>query len=199
MKLVLALVVLCSSVIASAQSRIISIDAFDLSYTGGLLIKSDEGRKVSDKEETTFKLNLNYAQNLEQYVGLMWKAQVYINRQDVDWGSNDQLNSRWGAAGGLLYNFQPDDIKNSFMASGSLGLERQSVEYGGADDESGFNLFMLLEGGKRFELGQYAKSNITYAPTLSFQWMRYGGGIRSEYFKSGTEFKINFLKFDVLF
>jgi hypothetical protein len=199
MKFVLALIVLVTSVMASAQSRIVSIDAFDMSYTGGLLIKSDDAKSGSDRDEMTFKLNLNYAQSIEQYVGLMWKAQAYFNRTDIDQGSNDALDSKWGAAGGLLYNFNPEDIKNSIMASGSVGLERQTIEPVGRDDESGWNMFLLFEGGKRWDMGDYAKINLSYAPTVSFQWKRYGGDIRDEFYKKGTEFKINFLKFDVLF
>ncbi|WPU64977.1 hypothetical protein [Peredibacter starrii] len=197
MKFLLALVLLVSSVIASAQSRIVSIDAFDLSYTGGLLIKSDSG-KGTDRDETTFRLNLNYAQNWEQYVGLMWKAKAYINRQDVDWGV-DSVNTAWGAAGGLLYNFQADNIKESFFFGALIGLERMTVEAKGLDDESGFNIFTDLEFGKRFDLGQYSVANISYAPTFALTLKRYGGDIRDEYFKSGNEIKINFLKFDILF
>jgi len=198
MKFVLALAVLMTSLVASAQNRIVSIDAFDLSYTGGLLIKSDDAKRGDDRDETTFRLNLNYAQNLEQYVGLMWKAQAFFNRQDIDWGG-DSLDSRFGAAGGFLYNFQSEDIKNSFLAGAMVGLERQTIELQGADDESGFNLFFQFEGGKRFDMGQYAQANISYAPTISFQWKRYGGDIRDEIVKSGTELKLNFLKFDILF
>lgn len=197
MKLVLALVLLVSSMIASAQTRIVSVDAFDLSYTGGLMFKKDNAKRGDDREETTFRLNLNYAQNLEQYVGLMWKAQAWFNREDVEWGG-DSLDSRFGGAAGLLYNFQPDDIKNSFLAGANVGLERQTIEIGN-EDESGFNLLFIFEGGKRFDMGQYAKADISYAPTVSFQWKRYGGDIRDEFFKTGTELKFNFLKFDILF
>jgi hypothetical protein len=199
MKLILALIVLVSSLVASAQSRIVSIDAFDMSYTGGLLVKSDNVRRGDDRDEMTFRFNLNYAQALPQYEGLMWKAQAYFNRTDVDQGSADELDSRFGAAGGLIYNFQPADIKNSFLASALFGLERQTVEVQGADDESGFNIFFLFEGGKRWDMGEYAKMNISYAPTVAFQWKRYGGDIRDEFYKSGTELRFNFLKFDILF
>lgn len=198
MKLLIALIVLCSASFASAQSRIVSIDAFDLSYTGGVLIKKDNAKRGDDREETTFKFNLNYAQAMPEYVGLMWKAMVFWNREDVDW-NGDTLNNRFGAAGGFLYNFQADDIKNSFLAGAMAGIERQTIEAQGADDEAGFNFFMIFEGGKRFDMGEYAKANISYAPTISFQWKRYGGDIRDEYFKSGTELKLNFLKFDILF
>lgn len=198
MKFALALVVLISSMVASAQSRIVSIDAFDLSYTGGILLKKDNARRGDDREETTFKFNLNYAQNLPEYVGLMWKAQVFWNREDVDW-NGDELRNRFGAAGGFLYNFQADDIKNSFLAGAMVGIDRQTIEAQGKDDEASFNFFVNFEGGKRFDMGQYSAANISYAPTIAFQWTRYGGDIRKEYFKSGTELKINFLKFDILF
>lgn len=198
MKLALALIVLVTSVMASAQSRIVSVDAFDMTYTGGLLIKNDDAKKGSDREETTFKLNLNYSQSIEQYEGVMWKALVFFNREDIDWG-NDTLNSRYGVGGGIIYNFQANDIKNSFMAGALVGIERQTVEFANTDDESGFNFFVLFEGGKRWDMGQYAKLNLSYAPTASFQWKRYGGDIRKKFLKSGTELKLNFLKFDVLF
>src|SRR6478736_2917350 len=103
MKILIAILVLAASLGATAQtqgpSRIVSIDPFDLTYTGGLLIKSDSGKSPT-RDETTFRLNLNYAQNWDQYVGLMWKVRAYLNRQDVDFGPNDYLETRWGAAGG---------------------------------------------------------------------------------------------------
>lgn len=198
MKMIIALVVMAMSTAAFAQKRIVSVDAFDLTYTGGLSFKHDEG-KDDDQDTTTFKLNLNFAQNIEQYMGLMWKAQVNFNRYDIDYGRNDAFQSSYGVAGGLLYNFQYDDIKNSFMAGALVGIERMTIEEGPKDDESGFNGFLLFEGGKRFDLGNYSVANISYAPTISLTLKRYGGGIREEYFKSGNEFRINFLKFDILF
>jgi hypothetical protein len=198
MKLLIAFVLLVSAGLASAQSRIVSIDAFDLSYTGGILLKSDNA-KGSDPEETTFKINLNYAQNWEQYVGLMWKARAFINRTEIDQGKADTLDSSWGVAGGFLYNFQHDNIKESIFAGILVGFERMSLESQGKDDESGFNLFTDLEAGKRFDLGQYSAANISYAPSVALNLKRYGGGIRDEYYKNGHELKINFLKFDILF
>ncbi|HXH31173.1 MAG TPA: hypothetical protein VNJ01_10210 [Bacteriovoracaceae bacterium] len=199
MKLILALFVLVSSMIASAQTRVISIDALDMSYTGGLLFRNDNANKNNkDVEETTFRLNLNYAEALEQYVGLMWKAKAYINRTDIDAGG-DNLDSRFGAAGGLLYNFQSENIKDSFFAGTLLGLERQNIEIGNADDSSGFNIFIDLEVGKRFDLGKYSAANIAYAPSLGLMFKRYGDEIREDYYKTGSEIRLNFLKFDILF
>jgi hypothetical protein len=198
----LLLVVLCSiyALGAFAQTRVISIDAFDYSYSGGLSFKHDEGKgSVKDRDTTNFKFNLNYAQNLPEYVGLMWKAQAYWNRENVDQGSSDTLNSTFGATGGVLYNFNPDNMKNSFMAGASLGLERQTIEETSGDDESGFNLSLNFEGGKRWDLGSYSSANISYAPTVSFHWKRYGGGIRDDLYTSSRDLRFNFLKFDILF
>ncbi len=198
MKFLIALLVLMTASMSSAQTnQIVSIDAFDLSYTGGLLFKSDDAKRGKDRDETTFKLNLNYARDWEKYVGLMWKAKAYFNREDVDQGE-DSLYSRFGAAGGLLYNFQTEDVKNSIYAGAMLGLERTAIEQGD-EDESGFTIVTDFEGGRRWDLGQYAKINISYAPSVVFTWKRYGGGIRDEFYKSGTELKFNFLKFDILF
>jgi hypothetical protein len=198
MKFLVAFLVLVASMMASAQTKIVSIDAFDFAYSGGLIFKSDSA-KGSDRDETTFRLNLNYAQNLEQYVGLMWKARAYLNRQDVSWGSNDYLETRYGVAGGLLYNFNAENLKDSFFAGAMLGLERATYEIGKQDDKSGFNIFTDLEAGKRFDLGQYSVANISYAPSLAITLKRYGGGIRDTYYRNGSEIKINFLKFDILF
>ena len=197
MKFLVALVALVSVGVASAQSRIVSIDAFDLNYSGGLIIKTDSG-KSPKREETTFRLNLNYAQSIEQYQGLMWKAKIFFNREDVDWGT-DSLSSSWGAAGGALYNFQADNIKESFFAGILVGIERMTFEANGRSDESGFNFFTDLEVGKRFDLGQYSIASIAYAPSLAYTYKRYGGDLRDKYFKRGNEIKINFLKFDILF
>lgn len=198
MKLLVALLFVVSG-FASAQSRIISIDAFDLGYTGGLNLKSDKSSDLPDRDETNFRLNLNYAQNWEQYVGVMWKARAFINRSDVDWGRNDLVTSTWGVAGGFLYNFQAENIKESFFAGAMVGIERATYEMNDLDDASGFNLFTDLEVGKRFDLGQYSVANISYAPTFAITLKRYGGDLRDDYFKSGNEIKFNFLKFDVLF
>ncbi|MBA2405876.1 MAG: transporter [Bdellovibrionales bacterium] len=197
MKLLLAVVLTVFSMMSFAQTRIVSIDAFDMAYSGGLSFKHDEG-KDDDRDTTTFKFNVNYAQNLEQYVGLMWKAQVYWNRIDEDFGG-DRLTSEFGVGGGMLYNFQPDDIKNSIMAGAVIGLERATYELQGKDDEAGFNLFLNLEAGKRWDLGSYSVANISYAPTISLNFKRYGGDIRDEYFKNSRELRFNFLKFDILF
>lgn len=198
MKLVVAALVLFSSFVASAQDRIVSIDAFDLAYTGGLVFRDDSGGDV-DRDETTFKINLNYAQNLEQYIGLMWKAKVYFNREDIEIDNQDSLESRFGAAGGALYNFQDDDIKNSIFTGAMVGIERMSTKIGNDKKKNGWNIFFEAEGGKRWDLGQYSVANISYAPTIALKLTRYGGDIRDDYFKRGTEVKFNFLKFDILF
>lgn len=198
MKLLVVLLVSMFSVASYAQTKLVSIDAFDMAYSGGLSFKHYEG-KDDDRDETTFKFNLNYAQNVEQYVGLMWKAQAYWNREDIDFGGNDSLASELGVGGGILYNFQADDIKNSIMAGVIVGIERGTYEFPGADDKSGFNLFLNLEAGKRWDMGAYSVANISYAPTISLNLKRYGGDIRDEYFTSSRDLRFNFLKFDILF
>jgi hypothetical protein len=85
------------------------------------------------------------------------------------------------------------------MVSALLGIERATYDFGPTDDESGFNEFLLFEGGKRFDLGSYSVANISYAPTISLNLKRYGGDVRDHYFKSGNEVRFNFLKFDILF
>jgi hypothetical protein len=198
MKVLIAIIAMVMSTAVFAQKRVVSVDAFDLAYSSGLSFKHDNG-KGPDRDTTTFRLNLNYAQLIEQYVGLMWKAQLNFNRVDQDYGKADAFESSYGIAGGFLYNFDAEDIKNSILVGASVGIERMTVEYGSSDDESGFNLLMQVEGGKRFDLGTYSVANISYAPTVSVLFKRYGGDIRDEYFKSGNEIRFNFLKFDVLF
>ena len=185
MKVLIAIIAMVMSTAVFAQKRVVSVDAFDLAYSSGLSFKHDSG-KGPDRDRSTFRLNLNYAQLVEQYVGLMWKAQLNFNRVDEDYGRADSFESAYGVAGGFLYNFQAEDIKNSVLAGATVGVERMTVEYGSADDESGFNLFMQLEAGKRFDLGSYSVANISYAPTVSVLFKRYGGDIRDEYFKSGS-------------
>jgi hypothetical protein len=198
MKVLIAIIAMVVTSSVFAQKRVVSVDAFDLAYSSGLSLKHDSG-DAPDRDTATFRLNLNYAQLFEQYVGLMWKAQLNFNREDTEFGKTDTFESSYGVAGGLLYNFQPEDIKNSFLAGVSVGMERMSVEYGSLGEESGFNVFGQIEGGKRFDLGSYSVANISYAPTISALFKRYGGDIRDEYFRSGSDIRFNFLKFDVLF
>jgi hypothetical protein len=198
-KAVIALVALVISSVAVAQNRIVTVDAYDLSYSGGLSFTKDKKASGShDRDSSNFRLNLNYAQNWEQYVGVMWKAEFHFNREDVDFKNNDSLQSSFGVAGGFIYNFDADNIKNSFYGSTMVGLERMTIKYG-SDDNSGFNIGLKLEGGKRFDLGQYSMANISYAPSIALTLKRYGGDIRDEFFKSSREIAFHFLKFDILF
>ena len=198
MKLLVILLVSLFSIMSYAQNKIVSVDAFDMAYNGGLSFKHDEG-KNDDRDTTTFKFNLNYAQNWDKYVGLMWKGQIYWNREDVDFGGNDAFSSALGLGGGLIYNFQPNDIKNSVMAGVLVGFESAKYELAGSGSESGLNVYMNLEAGKRWDMGSYSVANISYAPTISLNLKRYGGNIRDEYFTSSRDLRFNFLKFDVLF
>lgn len=197
MKFFVVLILLVSSMAASAQKRIVSIDAFDLSYTGGLVFRSDNGKgSYPDNDETNLRLNLNFAQVMEQYPQLMWKGEFHWNRVTKD--DPDTEASVFGVAGGVLFNLDANDIKNTVFAGGAIGLERMTID-DGMDDESGFNLIFKVEGGKRWDMGQYAQTNISYAPTIALEFRRYGGGIRDEFYTNGHEIKLNFLKFDILF
>ncbi len=198
MLIILASLMLATGAFAQNTSRIVSVDAFDLSYVGGLAFRHDNG-KNSDRDETDFRLKLNYAQNWEEYVGLMWKVQLNFDRLNSDFGPADQFQSAYDVAGGFLYNFQPDDVKNSFMAGFMVGIERMTIDEPGIKKKSGFNTMLQVEGGKRWDLGQYSVANLSYAPTVSVALKRYGGGIRDDYYKNGNEVRFNFLKFDILF
>ena len=85
------------------------------------------------------------------------------------------------------------------MAGAVAGIERGTFQQAGGSKEAGFNLFLNLEAGKRWDLGSYSAANISYAPTVSLNLKRYGGDIRDTYFKSGRDLRFNFLKFDILF
>jgi len=198
MKILVVALLLLTTATSFAQNRIVSLDAFDLSYTGGLMFKHDKS-KGPDRDQSEFHFNLNFAQSFEQQEGLMWRGSFNWNRTKVDLGSMDTLESSLGAAGGLLYNFQPSDIKNSFLAGAMAGLEHASYELDNNNDKSGFNFYFQFEGGKRWDLGHYSVANISYAPTVSVKYKRYGGDLRDDYFTSGYELKLNFLKFDILF
>lgn len=198
MKVLVLLMSLIISGTSFAQGRLVSIDAFDLSYVGGLAFRHDDGKR-SNRHETDFRLKLNYAQNWEQYVGLMWKAQISFDRLNREFGSADVFESSLGLSGGFLYNFNADDIKNSFYTGLLVGAERATYEYTGVKEKSGYNMFFTAEGGKRWDLGRYSVANISYAPSVSVTFKRYGGGIRDDYFKRGSDLRLNFLKFDILF
>ena len=198
MKIVLIMAALLCVAAARAQDRIVSIDAFQLGYTGGLIFKNDNGKgSRKDREENTFKLNLNYAQKLQEYPQLMLKGVGRIERENVDQG-DDATNSIWALSGGVILNLDETDIKNSMFVGSQVGFEWQTID-DGRDDESGINFVLSVEAGKRWDMGSYSVANISYAPTFEALYRRYGGDIRDEFYTSGTELKFNFLKFDILF
>lgn len=199
MKFLVAAVMLISTLFVQADThRIVSIDAFDLSYTGGLVFKTDNTKSGSDRRATQFRFNLNYAQDINNTQGLMIKALAFYNREKTKWGG-ESLESDLGVAGGLLYNLDHRNVKNSLFIAALGGVERARIEHKGLGAKKGVNFFLITEAGKRWDLGRYSVVNISYAPTVSFEYKRYGGKIRDHYFKSGTELKFNFLKFDILF
>lgn len=197
MKLLVLLVALFCVAAARAE-RIISIDAGQLSYTGALIFKSDSGVKgKSDRDSNQFRLNLNFAQTIAQYPQLMFKALARYERENIDYGTSDTTNTIFGLSGGLIYNVDHKDIANSMFAGFQFGVEHQNLDL--STKESGLNLTLAVEAGKRWDMGKFSMTKVSYAPTFEFLVRRYGGDIRKEYFNSGTELKLNFLKFDVLF
>ncbi len=198
MRILVILAALLCVAAAKAQDRIISIDATQLSYAGALVFKSDKGKgSTEDRDTNEFKLNLNFAQKLADYPQLMIKGIGRIERTHEDQGP-DATNSIWAFSGGVLFNHDAADIKNSMFAGAQVGVEWQTID-NYTDDESGLNLTLGVEAGKRWDMGSYSVANISYAPSLELMYRRYGGDIRDEFYTSGTEIKLNFLKFDILF
>ncbi len=198
MRLLVLLAALLCVVAARAQERIVSIDAFQLGYAGGWVFTSDKGKGgTKDRDANEFKLNLNYAQKLPQHPQIMVKGVARIERTYVDQG-DDTTNSLWGFSGGVLFNHDATDVKNSMFAGLQAGMERQTIEAAN-EEATGFNLTLAVEAGKRWDMGQYSVANISYAPSVEWLYRRYGGDIRDEFYSTGTELKLNFLKFDILF
>jgi len=198
MRILVILAALLCVAAARAQDRIVSIDAGQLSYAGALVFKNDKGKgSTKDRESNEFKLNLNYAQKLADYPQMMIKGIGRIERNDVDQGA-DATNSIWALSGGILFNHDAADIKNSMFAGAQVGFEWETID-NYTDDESGLNLTLGVEAGKRWDMGSYSVANISYAPSFELMYRRYGGDIRDEFYTSGTEVRLNFLKFDILF
>jgi hypothetical protein len=199
MKILVLLAALLCVAAARAQDRIVSIDAFQLGYTSGFVFKNDTGKgSTKDKDENHFKLNLNFAQKLAEYPQLMIKGVARVDRSHVEQGSTDTTNSIWALSGGVLFNLDSNDIKNSLFVGGQLGLEWQTID-NGSKDKSGVNVTLAAEAGKRWDMGSYSVANISYAPTIDLLYRRYGGNIRDTFYTSGTELRFNVLKFDILF
>lgn len=198
MKILILMAALLCVAAARAQDRVVSIDAFDLGYTGGILFKSDKGKgNRKDRDENNFRLNLNYAQKLPDVPQMMIKGIARMERSNVDHNS-DTTNSVYAFSAGVLLNQDANDVKNSLFAGAQAGFEWQSID-DGTNDETGLNLVFSAEGGKRWYMGSYSAANISYAPSIELLFRRYGGDIRDEFYTSGTEVKLNFLKFDILF
>lgn len=198
MRILALVIVLLALNTAFAQERLVSIDAFQLGYAGGLVFKNDDAKRGKDRNINDFQLQLNYAQVVPSWgPNLMAKGILRVERTHQEQATKS-TNSLWGVTGGLLYNVDANDIKNSAFFGGQFGLEYQTID-DGARDESGINMLVAVEGGKRWDMGRYASAMISYAPSIEGLYRRYGGDIRDHFYKSGTELKFNFLKFDVMF
>lgn len=198
MRILITVLAMLFATAASAQNRLVSIDAFDLGYAGGLVFRNTDVKRGDDAHRNDFQIKLNYAQTIESWSpNLMGKGIVRIARSHEDEGANS-TNSLWGFTAGVLYNTDAADVKNSLFVGGQVGFEWQTID-DGTNDESGINMVLGVEGGKRWDMGRYASTAISYSPSIEALYRRYGGDIRDEFYKSGTELKFNFLKFDVMF
>lgn len=164
-------------------------------------LQSSSFKKLNDAEGSRHSFLMNYAR--EVIPQLQVRGLLGYDLQNDKPVKNNTKIQKFTLGLGAVWNFQTD-LNNSWFTG--LTLINQNVNFvretNGSDvDGSGNVMTYLLEGGKRFKLGELSGFNFSYSPTLSFAHSNYNERIAGLFANAKTtnELKINLLKLDVLF
>ena len=164
-------------------------------------LQSSSFKNSNDAKGSQNSLLLNYAR--EVIPQLQVRGLFGYNLKNDKPASNNTEIRKLTVGLGVIWNFQPD-LTNSWFTG--LTFINQNVKFtqetSGSDVTGTGNVSTyLLEGGKRFQLGNLSGFNFTWSPTLAFGHNNYNEKISGLFgnAKTKNELKINLLKLDVLF
>lgn len=205
MKRFLMLTGLALTSFASADSKnMVTLDVGDIVNQEGNFnthLQSSSFEKLNDAEGSRHSFLLNYAR--EVIPQLQVRGLLGYDLQNDKPVKNNTKIQKFTLGLGVVWNFQTD-LTNSWFTG--LTVINQNVNFdretNGADvDGSGNVTTYMLEGGKRFRLGELSGYNFSWSPTLSFANTNYNERIAGLFSNAKTtnDLKINLLKLDVLF
>ncbi len=205
MKRYLLLTSLALTSFAFADSKnMVSVDVGDIVNQEGNFnthLQSSSFEKQNDAEGSRHSFLMNYAR--EVIPQLQVRGLLGYDLQNDKPVKNNTKTQKLTLGLGAVWNFQ-EDLTNSWFTG--LTLINQNVSFdretNGSDvDGSGNITTYLLEGGKRFRLGEVSGFNFSWSPTLSIAHRNYNEKIAGLFgnAKTTNELKINLLKLDVLF
>lgn len=188
----------------SDSKNMISLDVGDIVNEDGNFnthLQSSSFKRQNDAEGSRHSFLLNYAR--EVIPQLQVRGLLGYDLQNDKPVNNNTKTQKLTLGLGAIWNFQ-EDLTNSWFSG--LTLINQNVSFdretNGSDvDGSGNITTYLLEGGKRFRLGELSGFNFSWSPTLSFAHSNFNEKISGLFgnAKSTNDFKLNLLKLDVLF
>ncbi len=206
--LVLASLALATSVFAADNKNMITVDVGDVVRNEGNFnthLNTQSYTNQDEKEGESKSFLINYAREvLPQFQVRVLLG--YAASEDLTDVADDlwKETSKTTYGVGLIYNFN-EDLGNAWFVGATY--VNQKVEYmqeqlgGNGPDESGAVSSMIIEAGKRFNIGNLAGMNFSWSPSLTYTTAAYDEEIAGAFDgeEKTTEFKVNLLKLDVLF
>ena len=206
--LVLASLALATSVFAADNKNMITVDVGDVVRNEGNFnthLNTQSYTNQDEKEGESKSFLINYAREvLPQFQVRVLLG--YAASEDLTDVADDLWKeiSKTTYGVGLIYNFN-EDLGNAWFVGATY--VNQKVEYmqeqlgGNGPDESGAVSSMIIEAGKRFNIGNLAGMNFSWSPSLTYTTAAYDEEIAGAFDGEDktTEFKVNLLKLDVLF
>jgi hypothetical protein len=202
MKKFLAIVVALSSISAFAQRHMVTLSGYenDRQDRSLDLYNAFGGANGPAANARTRNIALNYAFAVTNFlqVGALYKN--YENTIGGDQSADDQSSTTMGLF--VIYNFA-----HRLTDTNYLGLkyttqkfkESDVAEVGDAGDDDDKLDTWSLEFGHRFSLGTLWNMNFNFSPSVELAFAKFAPAESGRDDSSTTEFRLNVIKFDVLF
>lgn len=211
------ILVLCSLLLAGnvfAQSEtpkhmVMFGNSFSAGWSGSSStadVDSDLG--IDDFNVTNGNFKINYAYTVAPRFQLGVDFESEMSTSEVKMKAGGKVKSEDRSTSLLIfgiYNFS-DDLKNAFYFGAGLGKEWNEEEAkdstGGTTEKSEVEYdadTFFLTFGKRFDLKGMGIENLTYSPGITYLHGKVNGDLEDAGVNSISQFRIDLVKFDLLF
>jgi hypothetical protein len=179
----------------------------------GFNVSGQSGTAETDDELGIKDFNIgsgNISLNYHHTVAPRWQIGIYVSSQsstsEIKYKAGGKLKNEDSSTAvyiGATYNFQ-DELSNSFYLSLALGRESYESEEkdtsDGTESDTEYDIGATsLVFGKRFDLKGMGIQNLSYSPSIQYVHGKVGGDLEDSGVDSLSQFRIDFVKFDLLF
>lgn len=211
------ILVLCSLFIAAnvfAQSEspkhmVMFGNTFSAGWSGSASTADvDSGLGIEDYEVTNGNFKINYAYSVlpQLQIGLDYESEMTTTEVKAEAGGKVKSEERSASLMAfVIFNFT-ENLYDSFYLGAGIGKEWNEDETkdstGGSTTktESEWDANTLFATfGKRFNLKGIGIQNLTYSPSITYIRGEVNGDLEDEGVNSLSQFRIDLVKFDLLF